>query len=189
MRNSLVFHDFDKMTTLMMHASPAITAWTLRWYPHANDPLAALTSSYAGMILPSVACYVAWMLTYYLLTFVAFRGRIEGRGRQTMFSLMVPKKDPERAKRSPLARLVLMAPEWAQPFAYLAFHALAATLAFQPVKIFWDHYWVHTVALLFCLGLSVWNGANYYFKVFAKKYLAQLEAKAGKPLTEKTKAA
>jgi len=27
MRNSLVFHDGDKITTLMMHASPAITAW------------------------------------------------------------------------------------------------------------------------------------------------------------------
>lgn len=27
MRNSLVFHDFDKMTTLMMHASPAMVAW------------------------------------------------------------------------------------------------------------------------------------------------------------------
>lgn len=27
MRNSLVFHDFDKMTTLMMHASPALVAW------------------------------------------------------------------------------------------------------------------------------------------------------------------
>ena len=27
MRNSLVFHDGDKITTLMMHASPAISAW------------------------------------------------------------------------------------------------------------------------------------------------------------------
>lgn len=27
MRNSLVFHDGDKITTLMMHASPALSAW------------------------------------------------------------------------------------------------------------------------------------------------------------------
>jgi hypothetical protein len=27
MRNSLVFHDGDKITTLMMHSSPALSAW------------------------------------------------------------------------------------------------------------------------------------------------------------------
>lgn len=27
MRNSMVFHDPDRMTTLMMHSSPALVAW------------------------------------------------------------------------------------------------------------------------------------------------------------------
>ena len=27
MRNELTFHDVDKHTTLMMHASPAVCAW------------------------------------------------------------------------------------------------------------------------------------------------------------------
>ena len=31
MRNSLVFHDGDKMTTLLVHSSPALGAWWVGW--------------------------------------------------------------------------------------------------------------------------------------------------------------
>lgn len=189
MRNSLVFHDFDKTTTLMMHASPAIVAWTLRWYPEASW-VATLTkdqlldvnsSSWYELFVQPVGFYFAWVFMYYILTFVALHDRIEGRGRATMFSMMVP-KDPERAKRSALARVVLKSPANVQPIVYLACHAAAASVAFIPVKLFFDNFYLHTMVLAFCLGVSVWNGGNYYFKVFAKKYLKQLQEKAGAPV-------
>lgn len=175
MRNSLVFHDFDKMTTLMMHASPAITAWTLRWYPRVEDAAASDTGTLYELVILPLFFYFVWVTIYYWFTFVALKNRIEGRGRQTMFSLMVPRKDRTKASRSPLARLVLLAPEAYQPIAYLSLHAVAASVAFIPVKLLWDYFYVHTSVLLFCLAVSVWNGGNYYFKVFAKKYITRLE--------------
>lgn len=178
MRNSLVFHDFDKMTTLMMHASPAITAWTLRWFPRSDDPAASSSGTVLQLVLLPLVFYFVWVIVYYWFTFVALKSRIEGRGRQTMFSLMVPKRDRTKASRSPLARLVLLAPEPYQPIAYLSLHAIAASVAFIPVKVLWDHYFIHTGILLFCLAVSVWNGGNYYFKVFAKKYITRLEEEA-----------
>lgn len=189
MRNSLVFHDFDKTTTLMMHASPAIVAWTLRWFPEASwvatltkDQLIAMnSSSWYELFVQPVAFYFVWVFIYYILTFVALHDRIEGRGRATMFSLMVP-KDPERAKRSALARVVLKAPEHIQPIVYLACHGVAASFSFIPVKLCFDHFYFHTLFLAYCLGMSIWNGGNYYFKVFAKKYLMQLQEKAGAPV-------
>lgn len=199
MRNSLVFHDFEKTTTLMMHASPAITAWTLRWHPSPAWS-AALTpaqgadfniSSWSELFFLPVAFYFIWVVLYYVITFVVLHNRIVGRGRATMFSLMVP-KDPEAARKSPLARMVMKAPENIQPVVYLGCHGIAASLSFLPVKIFYDHYWLHTAGLVYCLGLSIWNGGNYYFKVFAKKYLAQLqqeaEAAAKAKLAAKSKA-
>lgn len=45
MRNSLVFHSVDHMTTLMMHASPAITAWTFRWHPKTEWADAVLAAN------------------------------------------------------------------------------------------------------------------------------------------------
>jgi len=185
MRNSLVFHSFDKMTTLMMHASPAITAWTLRWYPNPTRISTMTpefvtrmqTASWYEMTVFPVIFYLLWVITYYMTTFVLLKHRIEAKGRATMFSLMVP-SDKEKARRSPLARMVISFPRSLQPFLYLTCHGIAATLALLPTKLFYDYYWLHTAALLFCLGLAVWNGGNYYFKVFAKKYLAQLEAQA-----------
>jgi hypothetical protein len=189
MRNSLVFHDFDKTTTLMMHASPAIVAWTMRWFPEASwiasltkDQLVAMnTSSWYEMFVQPVAVYFVWVFLYYIITFVLLRHRIEGRGRATMFSIMVPKNNPEAAKRSALARVVLKAPEHIQPIVYLACHAVAASFSFLHVKWCFDNFYLHTLFLAYCLGLSIWNGGNYYFKVFAKKYLMQLQEKAGKP--------
>lgn len=194
MRNSLVFHDTDKITTLMMHASPAMTAWTLRWYPDPNqvqrltpDTQAAMQhASWAEMTVMPTIFYMVWVLAYYLLTFVLLRNRIEGRGRLTMFSLMVP-QDPEKAKRSPLARVVLSAGKAWQPFIYLGCHAVAATIALLPTKLFFDHYWLHTAALLAMLGLAIWNGASYYFIVFAKKYMARLEEQTGVRVNGDTK--
>ena len=42
----------------------------------------------------------------------------------------------------------------------------------------WDHFWLHTTLLVCCLGISIWNGGSFYFQVFAKRYMAELEAKA-----------
>ena len=170
MRNSLVFHDFDKITTLMMHASPAITVWTLRWYSDALwvDALgpaaaaAAQVATWTEMIALPVAFYMIWLVIYYLLTFILLRNRIEGRGLLTMFTMLVP-ADREKAMKSAGARLVLKFSPPLQPFVYQGCHAICATVAFLPVGLMWDHYWVHTAALMFCLCMSVWNGGNYYF--------------------------
>jgi hypothetical protein len=31
-RNSLVFHDLDKSTSVMLHLGPALVSWALRWH-------------------------------------------------------------------------------------------------------------------------------------------------------------
>jgi hypothetical protein len=31
-RNSLVYHDLDKTTSVMLHLGPALVAWVLRWH-------------------------------------------------------------------------------------------------------------------------------------------------------------
>ncbi|GAB4820019.1 hypothetical protein N2152v2_007065 [Parachlorella kessleri] len=184
MRNSLVFHDFDKITTLMMHASPALVAWTMRWHPRPEwtaglAPEQLHRFEHAGWlemgVLP-MAFYAAWVLGYYTLTFVTLAQRMHSRGYSNMFTYMVLR---EQARKSPLARLVLRAPHALQPAAYLGMHMLASWLAVLPTKLLWDHFWLHTLLLIAILLQSVWNGANFYFKVFAKRYLQELQARAG----------
>lgn len=183
MNNSLVFHDVDKVTTLMMHASPALTAWSLRWYPDERWLSSILDiSEYAKpdvfqLVVIPILFYLAWVVMYYFLTFVLLKERIQKRGGVTMFELMVP-KDTKKARKSPIAQFVLSVPEAWQPVLYLCCHGFAALISFLPTYLFWQYFWLHTAALLFCLALSIWNGGNYYFKVFAKRYLQQLEERS-----------
>jgi len=183
MNNALVFHDIDKVTTLMMHASPALTAWSLRWYPDERWLSTVLdVSEYAKpdvfqLVVIPIVFYLAWVVMYYFLTFVLLKEQIRKRGGVTMFELMVP-KDTAKARKSPIAKFVLSVPEAWQPILYLCCHAFAALVSFLPTYLFWQYFWLHTMALLFCLALSIWNGGNYYFKVFAKRYLQQLEERS-----------
>ena len=34
-RNSLVFHDVEKITSLYIHIFPGLLLYALRWYPHS----------------------------------------------------------------------------------------------------------------------------------------------------------
>lgn len=186
MRNSLVFHDSDKVTTLMMHASPALTAWSLRWYPSdswgASSDLALYNEASAvQLLLYPLVFYLIWVICYYMITFVILKNRIKRKGGITMYELMVP-TDRKKAMRSPLARVVLKAPEALRPALYMLCHGIAASISLLPTYFFWQSFLLHTSALLFCLGMSIWNGGNYYFKVFARKYMADLEKRSQKAL-------
>ena len=171
MRNSLVFHDVDKSTTLMMHASPAMAAWTLRWYDTVNVSMAPLGfgDAFWELVAKPVAVYIMWVVAYYLIVFKYFNDRIRSEGGVTMFDIMVP-KDPAKIKKSPvLSFITSFSPAW-QPIVYLAYHGTAASLSFLPVVACWNSFAVHTVLLMGLLSLSIWNGGTWYFKIFARSY-------------------
>lgn len=171
MRNSLVFHDVDKVTTLMMHASPALAGWSLRWFPddhyRMNDQFAVATL-WELVVLP-ILFYCCWVVFYYFVCFVFLNDRIKRQGGVTMFDIMVP-KDKAKVAKSAVLRFITSFPDQWQPVVYLMLHGIMASVSFIPTYVFWNHFVLHTCALLFCLSLSIWNGGTFYFKVFAKKY-------------------
>lgn len=171
MRNSLVFHDVDKITTLMMHASPALAGWSLRWFPddhyRMNDSFAV--ASLTELVGLPILFYCCWVVLYYFVCFVFLNDRIRKQGGVTMFDIMVP-KDKNKVQKSIILRFITSFREVWQPVVYLALHGTMASISFVPTYLFWNHFVLHTCALLFCLSLSVWNGGTFYFKVFAKRY-------------------
>lgn len=178
MRNSLVFHDIDKMTTLMMHASPALAGWSLRWYPDDHyRHLNYAEATWMELVFTPIIFYVVWVNLYYYLCFVLLKDRIKKKGGVTMFDIMVP-KDPAKIKKNPILRFLMSFPPAWQPVVYLACHGTLASASFIPTYLFWNHFVLHTCALLFCLALSVWNGGTFYFKVFAKRYQSELEERS-----------
>jgi hypothetical protein len=50
-----------------------------------------------------------------------------------------------------------------------------------PTKLWFDHFWAHTAVVLGVLLWAAWNGAGFYFRVFAKKLMQeQAEREAAK---------
>lgn len=58
-----------------------------------------------------------------------------------------------------------------QPLAYMALHVTLTGATFAVCKVWWNYYHAHTVFLLAILCVSAWNGASYYFEVFAHRYV------------------
>ena len=62
-----------------------------------------------------------------------------------------------KAQKSARARIVLRAPPALQPAFYLCVHCVAATCASLPTKLFWESFWAHTAAVVFCFFLlGIW---------------------------------
>lgn len=42
-RNSLVFHDIDKITSIFIHAFPGMLVFCMRWYPNMHNQVRGVT--------------------------------------------------------------------------------------------------------------------------------------------------
>ena len=52
-----------------------------------------------------------------------------------------------------------------QPLAYMGAHVVCVVLTLLLARCFWESFQAHTIFLLTILGISVWNGAGFYFQV------------------------
>lgn len=178
-RNSLVFHSLDKVTSLFLHYYPMVVSWTLRWYPDCNrhgtcedNEKKWEKASSLELILYPLPLYLCWATMYYLKIFVFSEKRIQQRGYATLFKYMTSNK------KTAFAKFMLRFPRHYQPIVFLGIH-LSFCLVCLVLGVFcWNSYWVHTILISGLSCVSVWNGANFYFEVFANKYVQSVRAKA-----------
>lgn len=175
-RNSLVFHSLDKITSLMLHWMPACVVWTLRWYPdrsvrlefHGKSDAAKAEwadGSFLDLVVIPLLPYLLWAICYYIKVFVVSNAKIKERGYETLYQFATAND------RSLFGRVVLHAPKRLQPIAYMAMHMVLVTLTFLLSIVFWLSFKAHTAFLIFILSYSAFNGASFYFEVFAHRYI------------------
>lgn len=81
-----------------------------------------------------------------------------------------------RSPTSPVTKFVKLAPEPLQPLMYMAGHAFWTFVSLLVTPIWWHSRVAHTAFVFLCLLVSFYNGASFYFEVFATRYIAELEA-------------
>lgn len=185
-RNSLVFHSFDKVTSLFIHIMPCAT---LHCIVHLIDPAAqqarfpaiwTIKTSPAGsstayanlfsMLAWSSIPYAAWQLMYYFFITVRRREKIAA-GRPTSFTWL--RKSYSKVW---IGKIVLALPSALQEPAFMLIQYIYAVLTMLPCPLWFFSRWASSLFLIVVFAWSVYNGSTYYIDVFGKRFQKELEA-------------
>eukprot|EP00879_Flechtneria_rotunda_P015404 GHRR01016106.1.p1 GENE.GHRR01016106.1~~GHRR01016106.1.p1 ORF type:complete len:374 (+),score=84.39 GHRR01016106.1:50-1171(+) len=173
-RNSLVYHDLDKVTSVFLHLAPACVTWTLHWHPDADrfgprpdaseqDKQAWQHASFLQLVVLPLLPYVIWATAYYLKIFVVSAERIRQRGYITLFTYVTT------TTKGVYAAIAKRVPLKYRPQVYLFLHMCFCGTTFTIAWLCWHHFHLHTMLLAAMGAASIWHGATFYFDVFAKK--------------------
>jgi len=176
-RNSLVFHDLDKLTSVFIHLFPPLVSFCLRWYPlNENYSSICINSDcsigfYDGFLYPLIL-YSIWQAMYTIQTEYIDKKKIE-KDKDIMTSARwMSKVKPHPVwvwfhKRG--------APE-ASVHIVLAGTQFIYTMLMLAITIpLFNYFLFHAFYLSIISLICVWNGANFYFEIFTETYSKRLQ--------------
>ncbi|OAA66204.1 hypothetical protein ISF_04042 [Cordyceps fumosorosea ARSEF 2679] len=185
-RNSLVFHSFDKVTSLFIHIMPCATLHCLvHLYPQEKlrDRFPAIwaiktaepgsSTAYANivsMLAWSTIPYALWQLSYYFFITVRRREKIAA-GRPTSFTWL-----RRSYARTWIGKFVLSMPTTLQEPTFMMIQYVYAVLTMLPCPLWFISRYASTIFLLVVFAWSIYNGSTYYIDVFGKRFQKELEA-------------
>ncbi|KAF2719372.1 hypothetical protein K431DRAFT_228738 [Polychaeton citri CBS 116435] len=184
-RNSLVFHSFDKVTSLFIHIMPCATLHVMvhllpKELQRERFP-AVYTIKYSApdtpehytlvdMAIWATAPYAIWQLIYHFLITIRRRDKI-AQGRPTSFTWL-----RKSYAKNFLGRLVLSCPEIMQEPVFMGIQYSYAMLTMLPCPLWFWYRWASALFLLVVFGWASWNGATYYIDVFGRRMEKELNA-------------
>ncbi|KAH9947308.1 hypothetical protein B0H21DRAFT_692213 [Amylocystis lapponica] len=174
-RNSLVFHDYDKVTSLFIHIYPPLTFTVIRhYYPNAEGRFPALAelphlNPWRALLMSGII-YVIWQLLYWKFVFIDRRKKIESGQRITSLSWLL------NDKRGVIGRALSAFPAHKREIVFMFGQFVYSVLTELPaVFVLYDSAFWSGVFLVFIFGVSVWNGGGFYIEVFGRKFERELE--------------
>lgn len=185
-RNSLVFHSFDKVTSLFIHIMPCATlhcivhlwpealqaerfpaVWALK-HPPAGPPSAYV--NVISMLAWSSIPYAFWQLSYYFFIIVRRREKIAA-GRPTSFTWL-----RRSYSKAWIGKFVLALPNALQEPAFMGIQYGYAMLTMLPCPLWFLSRYASSAFLVTVFAWSVYNGSTYYIDVFGKRFQKELES-------------
>jgi len=186
-RNSLVFHDLDKVISLFIHIYPPFVFTVIRhFYPNVETrfPAAAKVKQLeiGQSIFLSTIIYLIWQTLYWKFVLVDRRKKIESGQRTTSFSFLL------NDKRGVIGKFLGATPPKQRELYFMLGQLLYSVLTSLPaiLLLYTSAKWSGAFLLLI-FSVSVWNGGGFYIEVFGRKFERELEA-LRKELAEATAA-
>ncbi|KIK65344.1 hypothetical protein GYMLUDRAFT_159797 [Collybiopsis luxurians FD-317 M1] len=175
-RNSLVFHDQDKVTSLFIHIYAPFSFTVIRhYYPNADERFPAVRevphlNTLYSLVL-SGGIYLIWQLLYWKFVLVDRREKIESGQRTTSMSWML------NNKRGVIGQALCRIPANTRIPAFMFGQLIYSVVTELPaVFLLYDSPFWSGAFLIFIFAVSVWNGGGFYIEVFGRKFERELEA-------------
>ncbi|CAF3656618.1 unnamed protein product [Rotaria socialis] len=185
-KNSLVFHSFDKVTSIFIHMYPVLTMFTLRWllpvdlqikhYPAI--PNIGSTLPMGSSIFYTIGFYLIWQILY--CAFIIY-----GRRKNVASGLRVTSHTWLLADKKGFASQLIQKLGFGGPndginrykiFVYFCLQFLYVLISILPVSLFYyQHMYVNVIFLCSMFTVSVYNGASFYIDVFSRQYIKSVE--------------
>jgi len=174
-RNSLVFHDLDKITSLFIHLAPPCVMFCYRWYPPNAELFQiaadATTISFKEILVVPVSFYVYWQAMYILKTEYLDQAKLKQDK-----ELMTSSRWMSEIKPHTVYKFLVSKGFNYRPTTILAFFQLLYTIVtLIPMKFVYEYYEVHVIYLALIFATATWFGASYYFDVFSESYSKRLQ--------------
>lgn len=185
-RNSLVFHSFDKVTSLFIHIMPCATLhcmahlipsglqrqrfpalWAIKTSPSGSPTAYA---NVVSMLAWSTIPYLFWQLSYYFMITVRRREKIAA-GRPTSFTWL-----RRSYSKTWIGKIVLALPDSLQETAFMMIQYLYAVLTMLPCPLWFYSRWASSAFMMLVFTWSVYNGSTFYIDVFGKRFQKEMEA-------------
>lgn len=163
-RNALVFHSVDKMTSIVIHFSGALTLYCIRWllvpdstqflassYPNITYdpqlPNLSFSISFLEFITIPMLTYLVWQVTYCYLILDLRRDKVNDGTHATSFSWLKSDFLKKNKDESSITKLM----HWCGEKHFLKFFMFSQFLftfvCILPVWLFYNYFWIHTVCL------------------------------------------
>lgn len=175
-RNSLVFHDSDKVTSLFVHIYAPFAFTVIRhFYPNAQERFPALAQlphlNPGHALLLSGVIYLSWQLLYWKFVLIDRKTKISSGQRTTSFSWLL------NDKRGKIGQLLSrITPERRTPCFMIGQFVYSILTELPAIYVLYDSPRWSGTFLIIIFAVSVWNGGGYYIEVFGRKFERELEA-------------
>jgi hypothetical protein len=190
-KNSLVFHDFDKITSVYIHFLPTCLYYCLRVSRGGGISSAHLNLELVDYI-HCLLFYFSWQVLYLLKTEVSDKQKLESDP-----ALLTSMKWLSSNQKNKLSKTVLQLCRHARLFApdenfsstsmktkmvFVMTQLTFTILAMIPTYHAWKYPTFHLTYIAIIFSISVFYGASYYVEVFSTRYTMALEKAAEKAI-------
>lgn len=190
-RNSLVFHDYDKIVSVYIHILPSMLYYTLR---HNGSYLDIFFGATTGGLCTRANCeplqatdyvlavllYMFWQFAYLFKTEFLDKKKLDSNP-ELMTSLRWLAQDTKNAAARAFLKLFRAIGVFRKDEEYdsrtmktkivfVCAQLIFTVVSFLPTPLMYNYSGFHLTWIIFIVTSAVFNGASFYIEVFSKRY-------------------